>query len=167
MAGMFPELVSRIILIDAVSYNTKPSFSTRLSLLPIIGPFIFKKLYNWDMYSSFIYKDVYVDTSVIDKEEMRENYRLFDNPSRRYFTYRLARAVTDSSQVEKMIPRVNAPALIIWGEKDRLTPPENAVRLSKDLRDSKLVIIPGAGHAAFDEKPGIAIDAIRDFLGNS
>ncbi len=164
MAATYPDLVKKIVLFDSVSYNIKPSLSMRISLMPVIGPFIFRKLYNWEMFSSFIYKDVYEDPSGIDREELLENYRLFDTPSRRSFTYRLVKAVTDSSQVESMIPGVKVPALIIWGGKDRLVPPSNAVRLAKDLKDSRLVIIPGAGHAAFDERPEIVIEAMKEFL---
>lgn len=45
-----------------------------------------------------------------------------------------------------------------------MLPLDNAKRLSKDIKNAKLVIIPGAGHASFDENPEMAIEAILEFL---
>jgi len=163
-AVMYPELVSKVILIDSVSYNIKPKVSARLALTPILGSFIFKKLFKWEMFKSLFMKDIYVENSKIDRDELFENYKLFDNPSRREFTYRLMRAVTDSSEIEAIIPEVKQPVLIIWGEEDKLLPIANARRLEKELKDASLVIIPGAGHASFDENPEMAIMAIEKFL---
>ncbi|MGA2141243.1 MAG: alpha/beta hydrolase [Brevinematales bacterium] len=164
-AVMYPELVSKIILIDTISYNKKPEFSARLAMSPLIGSFIFRRLFKWEMFKSLFMKDIYADNSKIDQAELFENYKLFDNPSRREFSYRMMRSVTNSSEVEKIIRDVKQPVLIIWGEKDRMLPLANAERLKKDLKNAILTVIPGAGHASFDENPEMAIDAIIKFIG--
>ena len=164
-AVMYPELVSKIILIDTISYNKKPEFSAKIAMSPIIGSFIFRRLFKWEMFKSLFMKDIYVDSSKIDQAELFENYKLFDNPSRREFSYRMMRAVTNSSEVERVIGDVKQPALIIWGEKDSMLPLANAERLKRDLKNAVLTVIPGAGHASFDENPEMAIDAIMKFLG--
>jgi pimeloyl-ACP methyl ester carboxylesterase len=74
------------------------------------------------------------------------------------------RAVTDSSEIEAIIPDVKQPVLIIWGEEDKMLPVAIAKRLEKDLKNANLVVIPGAGHASFDENPEMAIKAIEKFL---
>jgi len=67
--------------------------------------------------------------------------------------------------------RVRCPALLLCGERDRMTPPEAAAPLLNALRtatgDARMVQIPGAGHALMDEAPGSVADAMRTFAATS
>ncbi|MBS0545505.1 MAG: alpha/beta hydrolase [Proteobacteria bacterium] len=64
--------------------------------------------------------------------------------------------------------RVCCPALLICGERDRMTPPETAQPLFDALRatagGASMIRIPGAGHSMMDEAPQILSDAIRTFV---
>ena len=51
------------------------------------------------------------------------------------------------------LPRVKAPALVVVGEHDRVTPPAAAVALAGALPDGRLVVIEGAGHITMLERP--------------
>ena len=57
-------------------------------------------------------------------------------------------------------------ALIIWGEKDQQMPLKLAQRLHRNIPDSRLVIIPGAGHMVLFDAPGAVASALVDFIGN-
>ena len=48
--------------------------------------------------------------------------------------------------------RVQAPTLLLWGEKDEETPPWQGEMLEKALPDAGLYVFPGAGHYAFLER---------------
>jgi pimeloyl-ACP methyl ester carboxylesterase len=48
--------------------------------------------------------------------------------------------------------RVEAPALVVVGELDRLTPPSAARAMVRELPDARLVVIGGAGHCAMLER---------------
>ena len=41
---------------------------------------------------------------------------------------------------------VKIPTVIIWGDKDELTPVENAYLINQKIRNSKIIVIPGIGH---------------------
>ncbi len=45
------------------------------------------------------------------------------------------------------------PTLIVWGEKDRLIPPRQAERLAKAMPGSRLVILEGAEHPCYLDRP--------------
>jgi proline iminopeptidase len=60
--------------------------------------------------------------------------------------------------------RVTKPTLVIVGEKDRTTTPRAARVLHEGIADSRLTIIPGAGHMSFVEAPGPYMEAVRAFL---
>jgi pimeloyl-ACP methyl ester carboxylesterase len=49
--------------------------------------------------------------------------------------------------------RIEAPTLILHGETDRLVPPENAKLLAGRIPDSKVVMLPGAGHIFPTDQP--------------
>ena len=57
-------------------------------------------------------------------------------------------------------------ALIIWGEKDQQMPLKLAQRLHRNIPDSRLVIIPDAGHMVLFDAPGAVASALVDFSGN-
>lgn len=53
----------------------------------------------------------------------------------------------------KRIQESPLPALIVWGERDRLMPPSQAERLAASFRDAKVLILPGARHPAYLDQP--------------
>jgi pimeloyl-ACP methyl ester carboxylesterase len=44
--------------------------------------------------------------------------------------------------------RVQAPTLVVWGDRDRLVAPRLARRTAAALRRSRLLVLPGVGHVA-------------------
>ncbi len=47
------------------------------------------------------------------------------------------------------MPKVNMPALLIWGDKDTATPLSDGQQMEKLMPESGLAVIPGAGHYSF------------------
>jgi pimeloyl-ACP methyl ester carboxylesterase len=57
------------------------------------------------------------------------------------------------------------PTLIIWGEKDQQMPLHYAQRLHREIPESRLVIIPDAGHMILFDVPDAVASALIDFIG--
>lgn len=55
---------------------------------------------------------------------------------------------------------ITVPTLILEGLEDTVYPPEFSLKMQQNIPGSKLVIIPGAAHAAIFEKAGAANQAI-------
>ena len=62
------------------------------------------------------------------------------------------------------LPQVQAPTLIIHGNRDALVPVENADILQQRIAGSRVRIIEGVGHCFFWEKPEESAQAIVEFL---
>ncbi len=60
--------------------------------------------------------------------------------------------------------RLRVPAVVIWGEEDRVTAFHLAGRVAHDL-DARLVAIPGVGHLVHEEAPDVVADAILALAG--
>jgi 4,5:9,10-diseco-3-hydroxy-5,9,17-trioxoandrosta-1(10),2-diene-4-oate hydrolase len=56
------------------------------------------------------------------------------------------------------------PALLIWGDRDRAVLLPSAERLQRMMPNSKLIVIPGAGHLPFEEMPDACNQAMSEWL---
>ena len=62
------------------------------------------------------------------------------------------------------LPRLKAPTLLIWGEKDPIFGPEDRQTLRAGLPAAKVVLYPELGHNAFWEEPARVAKDINAFL---
>src|SRR6266550_6581093 len=69
-----------------------------------------------------------------------------------------------SNSVASDLKVMGKPTLIIWGEKDAQIPLKYAQRLHREIPESRLVIIPGAGHLILFDAPNQIASALTDFL---
>ena len=74
-----------------------------------------------------------------------------------------ARAVSDYNWTVEL-PRVMAPALILQGLDDQLTPPAGSVKLSRALPYARLLLVADAGHNLPTEQPLVFRDSVLAFI---
>jgi pimeloyl-ACP methyl ester carboxylesterase len=88
--------------------------------------------------------------NVMAQERIR-NYKLEE---------RIFKAITADS-IERYVTGLKTPALIVWGEKDRVINPATAEILHNLMPNSEVIIMPGLGHLPMIEKPA---ETARDYL---
>jgi pimeloyl-ACP methyl ester carboxylesterase len=59
---------------------------------------------------------------------------------------------------------LTAPTLVLWGEKDTVTPLEQGKSIAKSISGARLVVLPGVGHLPPIEAEKAFNDAVLDFL---
>ncbi|HET7377327.1 MAG TPA: alpha/beta hydrolase, partial [Anaerolineae bacterium] len=59
---------------------------------------------------------------------------------------------------------IHAPALIISGTADRMTPPKYAAFMNEKLTNSRLVSVPEAGHMTMLEAESMVVREVEKFL---
>ena len=67
-------------------------------------------------------------------------------------------ALVNRPEVERLLPRIACPALVMTGERDTWAGPEQHRRIAAAIPNSELVIVPGAGHMIQLEAP-VAVNA--------
>ncbi len=77
---------------------------------------------------------------------------------------RAVQGVIDRQGVYDLIDRITLPTLIVVGDQDVATPPAKAERIHARIRNSTLVVIPGAGHTVTVEEPDALNAALERFL---
>lgn len=63
-----------------------------------------------------------------------------------------------------LMPRIQAPTLLIWGENDTATPLRDAQKMERLIPDAGLVSMPGCGHFSFLDNPGQFQAVLTSFL---
>ena len=59
---------------------------------------------------------------------------------------------------------IKVPILGVWGERDNISPPDNANILADHVNNSEAHVIEGAGHACYLDKPEEFKTLLREFL---
>ncbi|MEI7446241.1 MAG: alpha/beta fold hydrolase [Burkholderiales bacterium] len=65
------------------------------------------------------------------------------------------------------VPRlasIEAPVLLVWGDRDAMIPVANADDYRKAIRHADLATLPGVGHVPQEESPGASARVVSDWL---
>ena len=68
--------------------------------------------------------------------------------------------------LQEALGQIKTPTLIVWGEKDKETPVNDGELMFEQISGSKLVVLSGAGHFSFLDKPEEFTKALTDFLSS-
>ncbi|MFV0269544.1 MAG: alpha/beta fold hydrolase [Draconibacterium sp.] len=70
-----------------------------------------------------------------------------------------------NEDLKSYLPNIDAPTLLIWGDKDTATPIEDARLMEKLIPDAGLVVFNGAGHFTYLEQPARFLSILKTFIG--
>ena len=85
-------------------------------------------------------------------------------PPRRFAVQRQQGAIKDWSSHARL-GEIGCPTLVICGDDDGMTPPENSGQLASMIPGARLSLIPQCGHNPMLEKPEAVRDIVFGFLG--
>jgi pimeloyl-ACP methyl ester carboxylesterase len=158
------ELVDRLVLIDSACFPFDVPLEGRLALVPVLGPFVFKKLYGRSVLRDYFRNDVWSGHTGMDLAQVDAYFDAFDPPEAREAAYACLRATTDLAPLVPKIARVRAKTLVIWGDDDRIFPLSLGRRLAREMPDARLRVVPHCGHAPNEEHPAKTAELILEFL---
>jgi pimeloyl-ACP methyl ester carboxylesterase len=64
----------------------------------------------------------------------------------------------------KWLHRIDVPTLLVWGAEDGLVPPSFGEAYRALIPGSRLAVLPGAGHAPFEEQKDAFLSAFYEFV---
>ncbi len=73
-------------------------------------------------------------------------------------------AMADRPDSRPGLPNIHVPTMVVVGADDAITPPDRAMEIAENIPDSRLIIIPKAGHLAPLEMPDVFNRALREFI---
>src|SRR4029077_21238897 len=97
-------------------------------------------------------EEVSWDSPLVTSDWVESVRQTVTDPATALRVIRFARAAKHEN-LEGRLHEIQAPTLIVWGEDDRITPPEVAERFRALIPDSRLTFLPRCGHAPMIEQP--------------
>jgi len=73
-------------------------------------------------------------------------------------------AVWPSFDLRPALERIEAPTLVVAGERDFIAPPMAGDAIAAGIAEAELVVLPGVGHFVFVEAPEAFREAVLSFL---
>ncbi|MEO8180842.1 MAG: alpha/beta hydrolase [Deltaproteobacteria bacterium] len=162
LAARHPELISKLVLVDALCYPPRLDLANRVALAPLIGGFAFKQLWGKSAFKAY-FKESYLSRDErIPSARLEHYYESFNTPAARASALATLRATRDTRSVVAYIGRISMPTLVLWGRDDTLYPAAYGQRMSREIRDAGFQLLD-AGHVPHEEQPGAVAQAIERF----
>lgn len=173
----FPEIARGGVLLNcAGGLNHRPE-ELNLPLRLIMGTF--SKLVSSPLFGSLIFNNVrrkqnirrtlyqvYRDPQAVTDELVEMFYQpSCDSSAHKVFASILT--APPGPKPEELLPRLQHPLLVLWGEDDPWTPIQGAAiyqQIADRNTQVEFLAIPQTGHCPHDEKPEIVNPLIRDWL---
>ena len=163
LAARHPELVSELVVVDALAEGAEPWLYGRLAHLPLAGSLVFKQLLGRGLFGAYFRELFLGEGGTITNERLDTYYQSFNTPAARGSVLATLRATVDTRPVAAQTSRIQTRTLVIWGHKDRLLPVSVGQRLAREIRGARFELLD-AGHAPQEERPRELADAVRRFL---
>ena len=162
LAYQHPERVRSLVLVGAWVYYEQLTSFMKWARVPGLGEFLFTLFF--DEQPEMRYEQVYHEPELHVREEDVVKMKRF---LKRRGVKRAALQAARDQELEKMAryyPEINHPALLIWGEEDKVSLPFYGHRLAGDLQDSQLVFLPRCGHVPHHEATMAFASHVLTFL---
>jgi pimeloyl-ACP methyl ester carboxylesterase len=162
LAARHPELVSKLVLVDALCETPRLGAFGQLGLLPLVGGVVFKQVWGKNAFRVLL-RDRLSPAAGRNDAKLEHHYAAFSEPAARVSALATLRAVQDPRPLVARTPGVRTPTLVVWGSGDRVVPVSAGKRLAREIPGARLELL-GTGHAPQDEAPEALGTAIRRFL---
>jgi pimeloyl-ACP methyl ester carboxylesterase len=166
LAAEHPELVDRLVLVDAMSYPFRLDFRSRLPLVPFVGGLMFKQLYGRGMFRRHFRENVFSPGFTLPLDRIDRYYDQFNTPAARESAYAVLQSIRDTRPIVARITRITAPTLVVWGRSDRMFPASFGQRLAREIAGARFDVLD-AGHSPNEERPEEFVRSISRFLPKS
>lgn len=108
-------------------------------------------------------REVFYDPNIATPELIDEIFEITNNRSKVLHTLYISKSALRHN-MEKELPKITQPTLLIWGKNDIVTPAEVGAHFHSLLPDSSLHFIDKCGHAPMMEHPIIFNKLLLEWL---
>jgi pimeloyl-ACP methyl ester carboxylesterase len=160
-----PCKIEKLVLIDCAAYPQRlPKFFRRLKT-PILGPLLIRLIPVCIMVRKTL-SQIFFDPSAITPERFKRYTRYFRGKGIPYAMRATVKCINPEAyaHIDERYRDIKIPALIIWGEEDRIVKLKHGLRLHEDLTNSRLKILEKCGHNPHEERPGETFAAMEAFF---
>jgi pimeloyl-ACP methyl ester carboxylesterase len=170
LAATAPSRVGRLVLIDAAGFNLAERQRPFLLRLAGFGPMaaLLDHLPVRRLMVRAALRQVFHDPALVTRERVEEYAAPMLRPGApAAIRSLLATLRLHPGAVAELVPRVQAPTLIVWGGHDAWIPPRDADRFARAISGSRTVMLEDCGHLPQEERPAEVARLLVEFLDPS
>ena len=152
LASHYPELFHQIVLTDAAGLKAKFSFARWFRIKSFkMGKFLLKRVTKGEYQRRL--------------KKLRAKYGSSDYASLTSDVMRQTFQKVVQLDLKENLKKIQNPCLLMWGEKDEVTPLYMARTMEKEIKDSGLVVLKDAGHFSYIDSAQEYNIIVEKFLG--
>lgn len=167
LATSQPERLRRLILADTVSYDSWPSETWREIIDAHLDRYEAMPLDDFRELMTRQLRMTVADPQRMSGDVLEAYLAPLVSTLGKASFFRHQVAHYDSRHTEEithLLPELDLPTLVVWGEDDRWQPLSYADRLVRDIPGAELRTIPDAGHFLTEDAPAAFVEAVSGFL---
>lgn len=162
IAAEMPERLKGLVILNAAGYEMEKVVKTVVPFLRLkpVQAMMQRGMPYW--VSKRNVKACYANPQKVQESSIRAAYELNNREGNLPWMLKLAASgqMPDTTRIAK----IQVPTLIVWGEKDKLIPHGHADRFERDIKGSRKLIYPDAGHLPMIEQPKRLYADFRSFF---
>jgi pimeloyl-ACP methyl ester carboxylesterase len=163
IAAEEPRRVRRLALLDPVVIAVSLPLQGTLSVVPSLGPEVFKRTLRRADLRRFLVQGTSTPELVSDSD-VNVYWDRLTRRGGREATYAMLSQLGTLISLRDRLRAVEAPTLVMWGDRDQLVAPEQGDRLVELMPEARLELVDGCGHNPADERPTEVARLIEDHL---
>jgi pimeloyl-ACP methyl ester carboxylesterase len=161
LAARRAHLICSLMLLETTAAAESPENITRYRVMALVARWLSVRLVAGKVMPIMFSAKFLNDPARAARRDEGQRLLLAND---RLGTYRATVGVFSRRSVDDEIANIRVPTLIVVGDQDVATPPEHSRRLQERIPNSRLVVIPGAGHTSTMEEPAAVTAALTEFL---
>ena len=156
-----PDLLKSLIIIESSSDPEAPETVKQYRMLNIIA-----RWFGLGVVADKVMEIMFGKKFLNDPERaaLKQEWKKRMIANHRIGITRAVSGVITRQGVSDQLGQIKIPTLLIVGDQDVATVPARAEKMHAGIPNSKLVVIPGAGHTSTIEEPAAVTSTIRNFL---
>ncbi|HKX73942.1 MAG TPA: alpha/beta hydrolase [Acidimicrobiia bacterium] len=165
VAALQPDLVVGLVMIAPEMYGPAPKWHEQLRSWPLIG-----EAYNFTFFGASSsaarrYAAGCEEGGWCPDDTTRAEREVTSRVRGTTEAFTAFSATPAATTLPGALSSIIAPTLILWGERDQLTPLSEGETLAGAIASATLTIVPGTGHRPHLEDPVVTGQFIGEFLG--
>ena len=150
LAAQHPHLVDRLVLVDCAGIKPKQTLRSQMRVR--------------------LFKILRKVVQLVPPPRWRDSFRTALNSHFGSADYRAAGAMRPifvrvvNQDLRVLLPNIQAPTLLVWGEKDEDVPVTDGMIMAQEIPDAHLEILAGAGHFSYLDRLPKFCQLVQDFL---
>jgi 4,5:9,10-diseco-3-hydroxy-5,9,17-trioxoandrosta-1(10),2-diene-4-oate hydrolase len=166
----FPEVVDKLVLVCSAGLGKEATLVLRIATVPVLGELLTRPSRSG---TKRLLKEFVEDPDILTDDLVDTSFQMASAPGAQKILLKTLRAAGNLfgqhkemyGPIVENLSSIHHPALVIWGQQDRVLPVDHAKVAAQGLPDVRIEILDGCGHMPMLEQTELFNTSILDFLG--